>query len=792
MLSQHRGPQARQKKLTATAELYLPYTRHVTKDLIALRSRAVMTTIALDGISFETTDTEDLNILQNQLNLLWRNVANEQLAVWTHMVRRRDKDYPDGEFWSPFARDLDAKYKEKMVAQDLYRNQWFVTLIWVPERDLSKRFAGLAGRFNKAKRARSEVDSKSIRMIEDARRNIVTGLERYAPKVLSLYEHDGLWFSEQMEFLRLIGTLDDMRMPLVDGPIGGAVYLDRLLFGREALEIRSAGHSKLGGILGIREYPASTKPGMLNSLLAAPFECVLAQSFAMMSKADAKAKFSLKQGQMINSNDRAFSQIADLDNALDDLESNRFVVGEHHLSLMILADTNQGLLDNMSLGRRLLSDGGIVTAREDLAIETAYWGIFPGLFDQRPRSGAITSKNFSALAGFHTYPTGDKKSHWGDPVALLKTASGCPFNFNFHHGDLGNTFICGPSGSGKTVFQNFALAQLQKHNATMIFFDKDRGADIFVRAAGGTYLPLKTGNSTGCSPLQALDLDDAGDFEFLQHWIKKLVSPHDDKFTVRENQEIFEALNQLKTMPPHLRRLDTIRSFFSAQESEGIGARLERWFGHGALAWVFDHAQDDISLDQKFMGFDMTDFLDNGEIRTPLMMYLFHRVEKLIDGRRIVIDIDEFWKALGDVAFQELAQNKLKTIRKQNGIMVFGTQSPRDAINSEIGHTIIEQCATQIFMPNPKGSHEDYVKGFKLTEREFALIREELAPESRRFLVKQGHNSVVAELNLQGFDDELTVLSGRTETVERMDELIAVHGPSPDQWLPKLLNRSAA
>jgi type IV secretion system protein VirB4 len=187
------------------------------------------------------------------------------------------------------------------------------------------------------------------------------------------------------------------------------------------------------------------------------------------------------------------------------------------------------------------------------------------------------------------------------------------------------------------------------------------------------------------------------------------------------------------------------------------------------------------------MGFDMTEFLDNAEIRTPLMMYLFHRIEKLIDGRRLVIDIDEFWKALGDEAFKALAQNKLKTIRKQNGLMIFGTQSPKDALLSDIGHTIIEQCATHVFMPNPKGSYEDYVEGFKLTQREFDLIQKELTPESRQFLIKQGHTSVVAELDLHGFDEELTVLSGRTKTIEAMDALIAEHGETPENWLPLLL-----
>jgi type IV secretion system protein VirB4 len=49
---------------------------------------------------------------------------------------------------------------------------------------------------------------------------------------------------------------------------------------------------------------------------------------------------------------------------------------------------------------------------------------------------------------------------------MLKTASGAPFYFSFHHGDLGNTFICGPSGSGKTVVQNFLLSQAERLGAT--------------------------------------------------------------------------------------------------------------------------------------------------------------------------------------------------------------------------------------------------------------------------------------------------------------------------------------
>ena len=50
------------------------------------------------------------------------------------------------------------------------------------------------------------------------------------------------------------------------------LYTNRLIFGREALEIRGAGGSRYAGMLGLKEYPASTKPGMFDGLLSLPFE----------------------------------------------------------------------------------------------------------------------------------------------------------------------------------------------------------------------------------------------------------------------------------------------------------------------------------------------------------------------------------------------------------------------------------------------------------------------------------------------------------------------------------------
>jgi type IV secretion system protein VirB4 len=93
-----------------------------------------------------------------------------------------------------------------------------------------------------------------------------------------------------------------------------------------------------------------------------------------------------------------------------------------------------------------------------------------------------------------------------------------------------------------------------------------------------------------------------------------------------------------------------------------------------------------------------------------------------------------------------------------------------------------------VFFPNADASAEEYTGGFGLTEREFRLIKEQLEPGSRSFLVKQGHHSIVCRLDLKGFDAELAVISGRTRHVERLHRLMERHGVDPGRWLPAFMN----
>jgi type IV secretion system protein VirB4 len=179
--------------------------------------------------------------------------------------------------------------------------------------------------------------------------------------------------------------------------------------------------------------------------------------------------------------------------------------------------------------------------------------------------------------------------------------------------------------------------------------------------------------------------------------------------------------------------------------------------------------------------------LDLPEVRTPVMMYLLHLMDEVVNGDRLIYVISEFWKALDHEIFSDFAKHKQKTIRKQNGLGIFDTQSPSDVLRHPIGRTMVEQSVTKIFLANPEAVREEYVEGFGLSQSEFEIVRSLSAQGGRRFLVKQGHSSAICELDLSGLEELITVLSATTDNVALLDELRKAHGDQPAQWLPQLL-----
>jgi len=469
--------------------------------------------------------------------------------------------------------------------------------------------------------------------------------------------------------------------------------------------------------------------------------------------------------------------------ARDSLGTGAVGFGDHHLSVLVRSPTLASLDDATATCAAALADAGAIAVREDVNLEPGFWGQFPGNESFIVRRALISSANMACFGSLHGFAMGQASgNHWGDAVTLLATTSSTPFFFNFHQGDLGNFTVIGPSGSGKTVVMNFLAAQAQKFSPRTILFDKDRGAEVFLRGIGGTYSRIAAGHPTGFNPL-ALP-DSPNNRAFLRDWLGVLLKATGPE----ELTTIANAVDAAYANDPSLRRLAHFRELLAGArrpEPGDLASRLDAWIGMGEHGWLFDNAEDKLDLTASKLGFDMTALLESPRLRTPVMMYLFHRIEERLDGEPTMILIDEGWKALDDEVFAARIRDWLKTLRKRNALVGFATQSARDALDSKIATALVEQTATMLFMPNARARYEDYCEGFGLTEHELDVIRT-LPAQSRCFLIRQSDASVVVRLDLSGMPEVLTLLSGRESSVRKLDTLRERYGDDPAAWYPVL------
>jgi len=788
------------------ASRHVPYAAHVAAEVIVTTAGDYVQTFRMSGASFESADDETLNNWHERLNVTWRNIASPNVALWTHLVRRRDDSQLAAVAGTGFADRLARRYQARLASQTLMVNEIYLTVLLRPITGAAPTLVSRLLSKREAASARAE-RGNALEACAKLRQTVAASLARYEPELLGVYAQGERRSSSLLEFLAFLVNGESQRFALPRAPVSEVLATTRVLFGSETIEYRTPTQTRFGAVLGIKEYPTPTVVGMYDTLLSAPFAFVLTQSFTFLSKATGQGLLQRQHARMANAGDFAISQAEELIEALDALTSNDFVMGDHHFTLLVLADAPIGvaeqqpfgpLNDHVALARALLADTGMTVAREDLGLEAAFWAQLPGNFSDRPRKAPITSRNFAAMVSFHNYPCGRATgNHWGEALALLTTSSRSPYYFSLHatdpkdpdggsRKDTGHTFVCGPTGSGKTVFVGFMLSMLARRGVTQVVFDKDRGLEILVCALGGTYLPLKNGAPTGFNPLQLCPTP--ANVEFLKLWLRSIVRGT-SVLSVREEADLDHALRGTLALDPAARRLSRLIEFTDATRADGVHARLSRWCAsaNGDYAWAFDSPSDTLSASiskTTLFGADVTEFLDNEIMRAPVTLYLFHVIRTLLDGRRFVCWADEFSRLLADPAFEGFAKDGLKVWRKLNGVLCAATQSPSDALASPIARTIIEQTPTKILFPNSDANAAEYIEGFGLSEREFKLIKEQLEPGSRMFLVKQGHHSVVCQLDLKGFSAELAVISGRASSVERLYSIMEKVGPDPDQWLP--------
>ncbi len=771
---------------------FIPYRCHWNSDTILTYQDELVRVIKVRGFAFETADDEEIDLKKNSRNNLLKAMSTGNFSLYFHTIRRKEKGFPDGNMPDSFSQKVNQEWKYKHSDDRSYVNEHYITIIRGKEKSsiaFIERFIKMLQ--HKADKSSWEYDMQAaFEEIEEMTERVVNGFANYGAELLGLVETEKGILSEPLEFLaRLVnaGYSQQMRPPI--GTISHYLPISRLYFGKKTVEIHNPTSVRFAGIVSVKEYRPSTHAGILDGFMQLPYELIISQSFSFIDRMIAISSMQLQQRRLIQSQDVATSQIGEIDSALDSAMSGEFAFGNHHLTVLCLEDDPKSLESALSQCVVEFSNVGIVGVREKINLEPAYWAQLPCNQEYMARRCTINTLNLASFASFHNYPSGKRaNNHWGDAVTVLNTVSGTPFFFNFHVRDVGHTMIIGPTGSGKTVLLNFLCAQAQKFNGRLFFFDKDRGAEIFIRAIRGRYMVPDVAKKSGFNPFQLED--NAANRSFLIEFLKTLVAEDEKPLPAHEVDRIKEAVDGNYKLPFEQRRLRNIAPFMGIGGPGTLSGRLEMWHSIGSHAKLFDNAQDVIDFSSaRTFGIEMANILQDKQSIGPVLLYLFHRIQQSLDGSPTMIVLDEAWALIDNPIFAPKIRDWLKVLRKLNTFVVFATQSVEDAAKSDISDTLVQQTATQIFLPNIKAT-EIYRSVFMLSQREFNLVRT-TDPATRFFLVKQDNDGVIARVDLGGMEEAIRVLSGRLETVLLLDSIIQEVGDDPDDWLPIFYQRSA-
>ena len=276
---------------------------------------------------------------------------------------------------------------------------------------------------------------------------------------------------------------------------------------------------------------------------------------------------------------------------------------------------------------------------------------------------------------------------------------------------------------------------------------------------------------------------------FLFEWFTILILGKETRqLTPEESATISQAVDGIYRLPKEQRILRNVASFFGTEFVGSIASKLAKWHTGGEKSNIFDNHDDKIDFSNgSVFGFEMGPILQDSTALAPTLNYLFHRIQTSLYGTPTMVILDEAWALIDNPVFAPKIKDWLKVMRKLNAMVVFATQSVEDATKSSISDTLVQQTATQIFLPNLRATPA-YQKMFMLSDKEFDLVKN-TDPSSRYFLVKQDTQTAISRIDLSGMSDAIHILSGRAETVELLHTIMDEVGEDPSDWIPIFLKK---
>lgn len=776
----------------------IPYFDHVRDDVVLLKDGGVMAMLRMEGLPYHLAANAERNGNARRHFALLQLLADTQTEVVEHLVCHDGVPvFRGADGGSDYWREMSDRYQHRAL-RGLRQLDWFVSIIVRP-----KAFSGswLAGWRRKLAGGDPVVDVQTLRVLAAKVRTARAACRKQNPVRLGTYIIDGVAFSEIGEALSLIATTRRQRVPLAQpaGAFASVLYRDRVVHGPLGFLIeRGGGRSRatVGRMIGLNVYPKKPRVGMFDPLLLdqegtlVGVRWVMTNAARPLSRAQATDKLELTLRRMEKSEGRAISDQEDLEDALDDIASGQEVRAEHGWSLAIHHDDMERLDEAASTLVDMVAGAGCSPAPAGIAGEAMYWSQWPGNRHLCSQPATIGLRRLADLSSLEGHPVGAAGAvadtpRWGAPLLRFATAGNTAYDHAMHDGQIGHTLFCGPSQGGKTVCLGACITAgtaLVGERGTIIVLDKDRSNKLTVANNGGAYTELRRGDDSGAAPLKRLQNTTHDRATVVDLILGMIMADGGPPVSERAKARIQQGVAFTMRQPPWRRSIGAVHAWLPPSSIDPADAanRLKPWCQGERLGWAFDGEADRLDLDQRMVGVDITELLEDATVLPVMAAYILHLSGKVMDGKRRVIFVVEEGKfLLPKPEFAKRFEDIILTGRKKNVAFWFVTQQPEHLLAHELGPALLGQMRTRFLFKNEFANRNAYCgggqwgDGLHATPQEYAQVREGMTAGAWSVLIQRPGKSVLCRFDLSSMPEDLAVLSGTPATVDLWDSIAA-------------------
>lgn len=615
--------------------------------------------------------------------------------------------------------------------------------------------------------------------------------------------------AEMMTFLNRCISGGKTEIPVPQPPC----YLNHYLGAHEFL----GGHEPMIddqhiGVITLTQFPYESYSGILAVLSNLPFEYRFSSRFLFYDPIDALGIIDEYQGKYLGmkysiaqmvmgafgkdprlnpdaANRSVLTKIEETKTAQEAVELGQVNYG-YATFVVIILDGNKGECKRkIEFIRDLLNNNWFPCIIEKMNSIEAYLGSLPGDTLKNIRKPFINTKNLADMLPVTDVWTGSEYNPCpyypknSPPLFYAATNGTTPFRFNVHVGDVGHTLILGPTGAGKSVLlSHIANSALRYKDARVYFFDKGYSQYILTHGVGGDFYDI-LGDDESLTFCPLSNLDNIAEQKWACGWIERVVSLQGVVMNPAIRAAIEGAVRDTSRSPSR-----TLSDFYLNLQNDEIKEALKPFvqIKEGYMSSLLDGKEDGFKKG-KFQTFEISNLmsLDN-RLSTPVLLYLFHKIQSSLDGRPSFIIIDEGWLIMLHETFMTYWIEFLRTIRKNNACVLLATQSLSDIVNSTYVNFINESCLTKIFLPNPAAGEADnkkFYEAFGLNERQIEIISSAVRKKHYYVTARDtGHRLI--DLGLKNL--ELAFYGAGTAPQERrmVHELKKIYGDNwPARWM---------